>query len=355
MKSIRRFHWASLGRWAAAGALILSAPTWAQEQAYQFGQIIQQDERAEALEFLPEEEVEEAKLPWIPILSPSMICLDCWITRTVNIHHHYSQQAAERYFMHAETCADLPLGDDPRIGTGLKYTVLAPFYAGCPDLLYNGGFWGWVRSKTGHGFGLGANVGMEAPLPSPVTSGPSGPQMMTPNPPPPTSSEVSQLMPSSSGGSTPIAPAAIHRAAAPPPGAYQVASKPRWSEMTDGEILAYFGLDPTRAGVDSIALGKSLEYPVENATGWEFADQSTSTPAVDLLALSRPPAAAEAPSTEARTAEEASQESAASPPSDLSEVDALLDRVKDRPKAFSVTDQEYEKMRAIEGDLLKNF
>jgi len=336
----------------AAFLLVPVFPGYCQEQAYEFGRIVSVDEEGEALKFLEEEKTEaEKRLPWIPVLSPCMICLDCWITKTVDIHQFYSQQAAERYFAKAETCADLQLSHDPCIGTGLKYTLLAPFYAGCPDLLYNGGFWGWMRMRCGGWFGMGGGYGLQSPMPSPAIAGPGGTQLMSPaTSAPPALAPAAQpgaagmqLMPQGGTGSG--------SAQAAPAEAVSVqtanAGASRWAQMSDAEILAYFGLGTASGAV----VGQKLSEPVANAPAWEFADESVSTPAVEMLAAAQLPAQ-EAVKSAPATEMDAQPKRAEADSSDA-DVEDLLKESQASPKSFSVTDKEYDKMRDIEKSMLE--
>lgn len=324
-------------------ALILSwgaRPALAQEQVYESGRIVQIDERGEALDFLDEEDlVVDTSLPWIPVLSPVMICLDCWIGKTVKIHEHYSQQAAERYFAHIETCTDIPLGLDSGYGANTKYTILAPFYAGCPALLQNGGFWGWVGRHGG--YGTAPNYGFQEPMPSPVTTGPQGTTLMSP----PAAGGM-ELMPAQPAPAPVVAPA-------PPVGSVQaqpinqVASgSSKWANMSDSDILNYFGLDSAAKEAHTAELVGELDQPVAPASTWEFADQSAATSAASLMAQA--PAVVgeqQIPMTQTEVLYE--PESPQSP-----SIDDLRKSLATEKKEFSVTDKEYEKMREIEGNLL---
>jgi hypothetical protein len=317
-----------------------------QEQAYEAGRIVQIDERGEALDFLDEEEaIVDDSLPWIPVLSPAMICLDCWIGKSLKIHHHYSQQAAERYFAYVETCTDIPLGLDSGRGTNLKYTLLAPFYAGCPALLENGGFWGWIGRRGG--YGVGSQYGFQEPMPSPVTTGPGGTTLMSP---PPTGGM--ELIPKD------IAPEAVPMTpeipAPPPTGSVQaqptsqVVGGSRWTHMSDAEILNYFGLDSAAKDAQTAEMVGQLDRPVAPASAWEFADQSPATPAASLMAQAPAPALIE---QAIPAQEDIVRES--NPPQGPT-LEDLKKSLGTEEKEFSVTDKEYEKMRQIEEDLLED-
>lgn len=349
-------------------ALILGfgiRPALGQEQIYEHGRIVQVDERGEALDFLEEEEViVDDSLPWCPVLSPVMICLDCWIGKTLKIHDHYSQQAAERYFAYVETCTDIPLGLDSGRGTNLKYTLLAPFYAGCPSLLQNGGGFGrW----GGGGYGATPQYGFQEPMPSPVTTGPGGTTLMSPTPSSgmdlmpketapglvpsvPGIQEVPGMpsapaVPGASGLPNQVAPGSVQ---AQPIG--QVAGGSKWANMSDAEILNYFGLDSAAKDARTAELVGELDQPVAPASTWEFADQSPATSAAKLMAQSSAPALDEkaipaAPADSAKNADTVK---------DGPNLEDLKEIVGDEKKPFSVTDKEYEKMREIEGNLLED-
>ena len=340
MKSESSRHLAAFSLLVFA-ALVFTFPVQCQEQAYEYGQIVQTDERGEALEFLDEsQEAAEKRLPWIPVLSPTMICLDCWITKTVKIHQFYSQQAAERYFAEAETCADLALSHDPCIGTGLKYTLLAPFYAGCPDLLYNGGFWGWMRMKCGGGFGMGAGYGIDTPMPSPAMEGPAGAQLMAP-PPAPGTGGTTPLMPPAA---EPVGSESVKMLSPTGEGSVNTASAggASWSQMSDTQILAYFGLD-----ANGVTVGEKLSEPVERTGKWEFADEAKSTPALDMVAMAQTPVTDTPAIEETKPVVTKKAETSSEP-----ESEPVTEEPKKETKSFSVTDEEYDKMREIEQDLL---
>ncbi|MCA9450584.1 MAG: hypothetical protein KC931_25910, partial [Candidatus Omnitrophica bacterium] len=181
-------RWLAVLMLAAVGILVVGAPAFCQEQTYEYGRVVEVDERGEALDYYMEGDyyVEEDPdhLPWNPFLSPWMFCLDCLISRAVKISDHYNQMAAERYFAESETCLDIPLGYDP-CSTGLRYTLLSPFYAACPDMLVGGGWVNRLKHRVGFGgapagYSPYGNYGLSAPMPSVATQGPNGPTLMTP-------------------------------------------------------------------------------------------------------------------------------------------------------------------------------
>lgn len=111
-----------------------------------------------------------------------------------------------------------------------------------------------------------------------------------------------------------------------------------WSQMNDSQILAYFGLDSK-----GMSVGEKLSEPVERTAKWEFADEATSTPALEMVAMAQPPAADTAATVETETVSTEEAETA-------TEVES--EPAAEEPKGFSVTDEEYDKMREIEQDLL---
>lgn len=312
-----------VAKWMVVAVVSWGAlPAWTQEAGFEGGRIVREDERGEELELEAnvgwgEEELEgEKKLPWIPILSPTMICLDCWITKTLKIQDFYHQQAAEEYFAHSESCADLILCPDPCVGTALEYTLLAPIYAIRPNLL--------MRNCTC--WGAGNSYGVPDPLPSVAVPSAQGPQVLTTPP-----AEVG-------ASAAPMVSSQTIPSSAPVGGNPQLASTSKWASMSDQEILNHFGL-----------AGGAAKPPVSdpfndtNVTGaeWEFADQAPSTPAQNLIAAREPSVPAQAPSI--------AVPAATSPePTDLEEAAS-----EEKPrKAFSVTDEEYEHMQDIEKGLL---
>ncbi|MCG3197011.1 MAG: hypothetical protein GHCLOJNM_01493 [bacterium] len=296
-------------------------PAWTQEAGFEGGRIVRQDERGEELQLEAnvgwgEEDLEgEEKLPWIPILSPTMICLDCWITKTLKIQDFYHQQAAEEYFAHSESCADLILCPDPCVGAALEYTLLAPIYAIRPNLL--------MRNCTC--WGAGNAYGVPDPLPSVAVPSDQGPQVLTPPP----SEMGASAPPTVSIQTSPLS--------APVGGNPQVASTSKWASMSDQEILDHFGLGGSSA--QPAATDPFNDASVAGAA-WEFADQAPSTPARNLIATREASTPAQTPSLTA-------------PASTSPEPVALEEAASEKSrKAFSVTDEEYERMQDIEKGLL---
>ncbi len=321
----------NVSRLVAKGLVVVLAcgivvPAWSQEADYAEGRVVRQDERSEELELEAnvgwgEEELEgEKKLPWIPILSPTMICLDCWITKTLKIQDFYHQQAAQEHFAHSESCADLILCPDPCVGTALEYTLLAPIYAFRPHLL--------MRNCTC--CGAGNPYGVPDPLPSVGVPSAQGPQVLTP---------LAAESPSAVGATSQVIPATTA-----PIGNPQVASGSKWASMSDREILDHFGL--SGPNTQTVASDPFADSAVASGN-WEFADQSLSTPAETLIAAREaanptPAAAVAAPATSAPVQTSASDKLAA-PREEASE---------EPRKTFSVTDEEYERMQDIEKGLL---
>ena len=353
-------------KWAMALVLLallsFATPLFAQEQVVEYGRIVQADDGTGSLDYLigydNSQEAAVQKKPWLPVLSPLMICLDCWITKAVDIHQFYSQQAADEYFAMAENCADVPLSMDPNIlkNTGLKYTVLAPIYAWRPSLLNRRGILGGAGS-----------YGVPSPIPSVAAGGMGIPASAPANPMPgqapaampdhqPMKGEL-QPMPAASGSSKmehSTTQAQQH-----------VASSGKWSEMSDAEILAHFGLDPgiaKRAKQVAQMDGSKLEQPVTETNDWQFADEAPTVkvepremvalnhdsypPKMEPLELPQPTEVEESVPSVVR-----SKTVSEKPTIELDFQDAS-DSVLPEKKPFSSTDAEYDRMREIEKDLL---
>jgi hypothetical protein len=299
---------------------------WSQSNSYEGGRILRVDERSEDIEMgmtgssYDDEEEEEVSLPWIPVFSPVMICLDCWMTKTYKIWDFYHQQAAQEYFAHSESCADLVLCPDPCVGTALKYTLLAPIYAMRPHLLL----------RNCRACGISNPYGVPDPMPSVAMPTPTGPQVVQPATP---------MMPME-------APDAMPESLPPPPVAVppisqtqtgQTASAPSWSGMNDEQILQHYGLQGTM-------LNNPLETPTSASNQWEFADQAPSLPASELIANSAT-VQVKPVSTKPVTA---SQESEIK----LTAKEEKMLKNSTVQKSFSVTDEEYDRMKDIEKSLL---
>lgn len=304
---------------------------WSQSNDYVGGRIVRSDERSEELqmgsvyddEALTEEEAEQGgNLPWIPVLSPTMICLDCWMTKTYKIWDFYHQQAAQEYFAHSESCADLVLCPDPCVGSAFKYTLLAPIYAMRPHLL--------LRNCSA--CGISNPYGVPDPMPSVAVDTQSGPQVLSTAP---SADDIPAVMPEAA----PLAPEVPAIPATQSMGnGTQSASASKWANMSDQEILAHFNLTPGAAQGQTAA----LDSPTAPSTEWEFADTAPSTPAAELIASMAPPApiaplASETKSETSKTASDSEKTSA---------------KKTTQQKAFSVTDKEYDRMREIEKGLL---
>lgn len=310
------------------GAMIfasnLQVPAWCQGHSFEGSRIVRDDERGEELQLgggLTEQDEGEKRLPWIPLLSPTMICLDCWITKTLKIQDFYQQQAAQEYFAHSESCADLILCPDPHVGTAFKYSVLAPIYALRPHLL--------MKNCAACGAyppgGSGAAAQMSGPPPPLMPAGgpPSSMDLPSPMPdiaPPQNSMGTSQAMPRSD------APAASPR----------LASSNKWANMSDQEILDHFGLNGGGAKPES----STLDAPLAAATGtWQYADEGP--PAMTLVAQRDVPASGTPKSSAGNGIEAQSSFS-----------DAELALPEAPKKKFSVTDDEYDRLKDVERDLL---
>ncbi len=332
-------------------------PLFAQEQVVEYGRIVQADDGTGSLDYLigyEGEVVSEQKKPWLPVLSPMMIHLDCWMTRMVNIHQFFSQQAADEYFAMAETCADIPLSMDPNIyqNTGLKYTVLSPIYAWCPGMLNRRGIFG----------GCG-NFGIPNPVPSVAGMNYSGQPM----------GEVSSspgmgmdLQPMASVYDT--GPAVQMEVGSPSPAPERMTSgsvaSNQWSTMSDADILSHFGLDPAiaqRAHQVAEMDGSQLEQPVVDSNNWQFADEAptitidrkevvalnheTFPPSVEPLQLPEPIIIEERVVSQPVLREEIiSQEPTIELDFEDSQVESNME--------FSSTDSEYDRMKDIEKELL---
>lgn len=367
-------------------ALITAGTASAQEQVVEYGRIVQADDGTGSMGYLVGYEDEEvqgpAEKPWLPLLSPVMIHLDCWITRMVNINDFYSQQAADEYFAMAESCADIPLSMDPNINMGLKYTVLSPIYAWCPDLLNRRGILGGggaygIPSPMPSVAGVHAGASISSspqPMYSPTapTLSPGATQMspsqMSPSqmnlqPMPDANLQpMPQIQPAPTGvgveiGSQSSAPARASNG--------QVAGN-QWNQMTDEQILAHFGLDPsvaTRAREAASMDGSKLEQPVADAPAWQFADEAptVSLERKDMVALNHetfPPRVEQVQSKEPVIVREAAvaQPKTSDPtlteePTIELEFDESAVETEGKPE-FSSTDSEYDKLREIERDLL---
>ena len=304
---------------------------WSQENTYEGGRIVRADERSEGIlmgsgyedEYGMEAE-EESKLPWIPILSPTIICLDCWMTKTYKIWD------AQEYFAHSESCADLVLCPDPCVGTAFKYTLLAPIYAMRPHLL--------LRNCSA--CGISNPYGVPDPMPSVAVNTPSGPQVLSTAP----ATKVPSLMPESAPvvpgvptieaplPSDPLAPQSMSSTT-------QSASASKWSQMSDQEILAHFGL---KSGSTQTAL---LDKPTSPTSEWEFADTAPSTPAAELIASMEPPAPIAPLPSEVNAVPVSTSPSTGT--------GKVILKGETQEKSFSVTDQEYDRMRDIEKGLLE--
>ncbi len=310
---------------------------WSQTASYEGGRIVRSDERNEAIQMgsgygdeYGMDVEEESKLPWIPILSPTMICLDCWMTKTYKIWDFYHQQAAQEYFAHSESCADLVLCPDPRVGTAFKYTLLAPIYAIRPHLL--------LRNCSA--CGISNPYGVPDPMPSVAVNTPSGPQVLSTAP----ATGVPALMPESSPMSPevpateaplptdPLAPQTMSPTT-------QSASASKWANMSDQEILAHFNLKTGSTQTDV------LDKPTSPTSEWEFADTAPSTPASELIASMEPPAPIAPLPGEVKAIPVSTSTSAGKEKSTL--------KKETQEKSFSVTDQEYDRMREIEKGLLE--
>jgi hypothetical protein len=112
--------------------------------------------------------------------------------------------------------------------------------------------------------------------------------------------------------------------------------------MSDSQILAYFGLNS-----NGVSVGEKLSAPVERTGKWEFADEARSTPALEMVAMAQTPVG-NAPAVET-TKPVVTEKTEVS--TEL-ESEPATEQPKKETKSFSVTDEEYEKMRDIEQDLL---
>lgn len=352
-EKIRSTH---LGRWVREGysvmkmcrsflvvlgvGVVISAmgdPSWSQPQAFEGGRVVRMDERSEDMGFgnFSDEDtadVEDGSLPWIPLLSPTMICLDCWITKTLKIQDFYQQQAAQEYFAHSYSCADLVLCPDPCVGTALKYTILAPIYAIRPHLLL----------QNCSICGIGNPYGVSDPIPTVAVDGPGGPKLL---PPPSSSSDLPSVMPEMNSESLPPPPlesVPMSQKSTPPAGISppRTAQGSQWSNMDDAQILNHFGLNGSQSGSSAVA----LEAPTSPSSDWEFADQAPSTSPEALVAQIEP---ARKNKVQAKKdgVEQESQVFGLKSKGSESKREA-------EEKRFSVTDEEYDMMRNIEQSLL---
>lgn len=360
-------------------ALIAAGTASAQEQVVEYGRIVQADDGTGSMGYLVGYEDEEvqgpAKKPWLPLLSPMMIHLDCWITRMVNINDFYSQQAADEYFAMAESCADIPLSMDPNINMGLKYTVLSPIYAWCPDLLNRRGILGGggaygIPSPMPSVAGVHAGASISSP-PQPMSPSMSPPPSMSPGAP-----SQMNLQPMPDANLQPLpqvqpAPAGVgvevgSQSSAPARASSGQVAGNQWSQMTDEQILAHFGLDPsvaTRARQAASMDGSKLEQPVADAPAWQFADEAptVSLERKDMVALNHetfPPRVEPVQSVEPVIVREpvvsqpkASDRTITEEPTIELEFDESSVDAEAKPE-FSSTDSEYDKLREIERDLL---
>ena len=363
----KKLNWGAL--LPAVLAITLATPLSAQEQVVEYGRIVQADDGTGSLDYLLGEETSlqrEEKKAWIPVLSPLMIRLDCWMTRVVNIHTFYSQQAADEYFAMAEYCSDIPLSMDPNIynNTGLKYTVLSPVYAWCPGLLNRRGILGGAG-----GYGV----------PNPFPSVASAPYSGQPMGAPPASMESYSAPPSNQGLQPMPQPEMIEEEIvievgsvnAPrniePPRSENVTTGGKWSQMSDAEILAHFGLDPSMAARAKQAAdmdGSRLEEPVVESDLWQFAEEAptVSLPREEVVALNGgttvPQSVMSQPAQpiilEERIIEKptVTQTSIMQEPEIELEFDETAELEVESKSEFSSTDAEYDRMREIEKELL---
>jgi len=318
-----------------AVAFLGQTVAWSQGGGHEYkdGQIVAVGEEYDAIEFGEDfaglEEVGN-ELPWIPVLSPAMFHLDCWLTKTFKIKDYYEQQAAEEYFAYSETCADPLLAPDPRVGTAFKYSLLAPVYAIRPGLL----------DKNFQAYGISSNqYGISCPMPGVCGNGPNGPQVLSGGYPPmePTGIGYQSGVPMEAGLATSMAPVTAQP---------QVVQTSRWQSMSDADILAYFGLE-NKIDTKSLAMDEKLNQPVVATSDWEYADQSTSQSASALLAQMEPMLA---------------ERQSLPPRGDPVPVERVVVSETTTPAAplpiigekqtFSPTDEEYGKMRDIEKTLL---
>lgn len=323
----------------------LATAGWSQPNYFEGGEVLRESERTEAIENV--ETIAETyngygygatynyeeggDLPWIPFLSPSMIWLDCWITKSLNIKHFYEQQAALQYFARSETCADLALSHDPYVGSAWKYSLFAPIYALSPNML----------PRT---CGCGGPVyGMAAPIPSVGVVGPNGPQLMQPiGAPPSAPPEYAPMMEPAPGAppetwSAPSTQTPVGVNGKP----FVASSGSQWAQMSDEQILTHFGLNQTAPASQS-----PLDSPAIAAGDFEYADQAPSMSASTIIAQNElpPPIISEVNTTPVIR--------------EVSEVRVSPSKrvVKEQPapegKEFSMTDKEYGKMLDIEKALL---
>ncbi len=324
--------------------LVTVGTAWSQSNVFESGRIVRADERAEDIQLgmsyggdygldsgIYAEEEEVPHLPWIPILSPTMICLDCWMTKTYKIWDFYHQQAAQEYFAHSESCADLVLCPDPCVKTALKYTLLAPIYAIRPHLL--------LRNCSA--CGISNPYGVPDPMPSVAVNTPSGPQVLTTTP----SSDIPTLMPESNPYVLPPSPPVevpLPGESLPPQSMNtptRSASASKWSQMSDQEILSHFGLE---SGSTQTAI---LDKPTSPTPEWEFADTAPSTSASELIASMEPPAPIAPLPSESKAIRVSTSPSADTGKTSL--------KKETQEKTFSVTDKEYDRLRDIEKGLLE--
>jgi hypothetical protein len=136
----------------------------------------------------------------------------------------------------------------------------------------------------------------------------------------------------------------------------------QWSNMSDEQILAHFGLDPSiasRAKQEASMDGSKLEQPVVDSNSWQFADEAptVSIDRKDFVALnhgSYPPRVEPLELPEPVIVEErVTRRPAAAEPTTI-EIDFQepAEETEGSKKEFSTTDSEYEKMREIEKELL---
>lgn len=367
----------NLMAFASLIALIAAGTASAQEQVVEYGRIVQADDGTGSMGYLvgyEDEEVQgQAKKPWLPLLSPMMIHLDCWITRMVNINDFYSQQAADEYFAMAESCADIPLSMDPNINMGLKYTVLSPIYAWCPDLLNRRGILGGggaygVPSPMPSVAGVHAGASISSspqPMYAPTapSMSPGVPSQMNLQPMPDVNLQpLPQVQPAPAGVGVEIG----SQSSAPARASNGQAAGNQWSQMSDEQILAHFGLDPsvaTRAREAATMDGSKLEQPVAAAPAWQYADEAptVSLERKDMVALNHetfPPRVEQVQGMEPVIVREqvvsqpkASDRTIAEEPTIELEFDESSVDAEGKPE-FSSTDSEYDKLREIERDLL---
>jgi hypothetical protein len=351
--------------------LIPSLPLQAQ-YAYKEGQVIFEGQKADEINAvnMSDEAVVDERLPWIPVLSPAMICMDCWITKTLKIASFYQQQAAQEYFARSETCADMILCPDPRVGCALGYSLLSPYYALRPQAL--------VRNCNA--FGLPGTYGVPEPLPSVSTGAATAPQVLTGGSSNQSVQPLLQPMPAAQlpDPAVQATPEDLSNTASAPQGS-MASSTTNWNAMSDADILSHFGLDASVAtALPKVDIDKTLSEPVVPSQSWETPEESQTQSAVTLLAQANPPQPTVDPSssipadlapgqviqgesgpmiiTSVKPFEKETTQPAESKTTveetDVEESDTDSDQKTDA--FFSVTDDEYKKMREIEKDLMKD-